>query len=85
MMIAILALCAVVLLCVGALVGSSWTVGGLRRRLRRNIAERHDLSAKVLALRHGRQCWLCGHRMAYNTCCCHSEPLTESDWVGIGH
>lgn len=73
------------LLCLGALVGSSWTVQGMRRHLRRNAAERHDLNEKLRALRHARRCWLCGHRMAYSTCCCHSEPLTESDWVGIGH
>lgn len=82
-MIVFLVLGAVLVLCLGMLLGSSWTLQGARRRLRLNAAERRDLNAKIRTLREARQCWQCGHRLAYATCCCH-DTLSEADWVGSG-
>lgn len=66
----------------GLAIGSSGWFQGARRRMRHSLAARYDLNEKVRLLRGARRCWICGHRMAYATCCCHSEPLAESEWVG---
>jgi hypothetical protein len=62
----------VLLVCLGLLLGSTWTTQALQPRLRRQAEERRTLNAEWLAVRTARrqrrQCPSCG------------SPLAERDW-----
>jgi hypothetical protein len=65
-------LSAILLLCLGLLLGSTWTIQALQPKLRRQAEERHRLNEEWLAVRTARrqrgECPRCG------------RLLTERDW-----
>ncbi len=62
----------VLLVCVGLLLGSSWTVQALQPKLRRQAEERRRLNVEWLAVRTARR--------QQNECPRCGNPLCEWDW-----
>jgi uncharacterized paraquat-inducible protein A len=63
---------AVLLVCLGLLLGSSWTIQAVQPKLRRQAEERRRLNEEWLAVRTARQ-----QRGKCPRC---ASPLSEQDW-----
>lgn len=69
-----IALAAILLICIGLLLGATWTTQALQPKLRQRAEERRRLNEEWAAARatrrHGQICPYCDY------------PLTEADWYG---
>lgn len=70
--VTLIVLGAVLLVCLGLLLGTTWTIQALQHRLRQQAEERRRLNAEWSAVRTARQ--------QRGTCPHCASPLSERDW-----